>query len=90
MTAPTPAAMAADSQIDASGRHPGVQSLARYFDSTHLSADLAAVVAPFRTLATELLGQVRTDSAELTVALRHLLESKDAAVRARLDELRAG
>lgn len=61
-------------------RHP----LLRYFAYAHLPEGLQFVSKPFRELAATL--DVRLpDGAEKTVALRKLLESKDAAVRAALD-----
>jgi hypothetical protein len=71
-------------EMAATGRHPGVHALVRYFAWSHLPNGLQAVSAPFGRLALELLG-VLPDSAELTVALRKLLEAKDCAVRAALD-----
>jgi hypothetical protein len=68
----------------ASGRHAGVASLVRYFAWAHLPVRLQAVSAPFGLLALELLA-VLPDSAELTTALRKLIEAKDCAVRAALD-----
>lgn len=66
------------------GRHPGTQSLVRYFAWSHLPEALQAVSAPFGLLALQLV-KMLPDSAELTAALRKLLEAKDCAVRAALD-----
>ena len=55
--------------------------LLRWFECGHLPPHLQAASAPFGDLARELCAQLRP-SAERTVALRKLLESKDAAVRA--------
>jgi hypothetical protein len=66
------------------GRHPGTQQLVRYFAWAHLPEALQAVSAPFGLLALQLL-DVLPDNAELTTALRKLLEAKDCAVRAALD-----
>ncbi|WP_326742572.1 hypothetical protein [Streptomyces sp. NBC_01768] len=63
-----------------SDAHP----LLRYFAWTHLPAHLAAVSKPYGELAERLADELPT-GAEKTVALRKLLESKDAAVRAALD-----
>lgn len=53
----------------------------RYFDHRHLtSSRLHEVSAKFQRLADELV-RMLPDGPELTVALRKLLESKDAAVR---------
>jgi len=56
----------------------------RYFNFDHLPADLRAVSARFQHLAIALVALLpRTP--ERTVALRKLLESKDAAVRCAVD-----
>lgn len=60
--------------------HPSIAALLRWFESSHLPAHLQVVVKPYQQLALDL--SVQPSSAELTVALRKLLESKDAAVRA--------
>ena len=65
-------------------RHPGTVSLLRYFDYRHLPSDLGVVSMQFHHLAHELADRL-PDSAELTTALRKLLEGKDAAVRAAID-----
>lgn len=54
----------------------------QYFEYGHLPERLAAVSQPFCALAHLLAASL--DGPELTVALRKLLESKDAAVRAAL------
>ncbi|RKN35953.1 hypothetical protein [Streptomyces hoynatensis] len=55
----------------------------RFFQSTHLPAHLREVSQKFETLAYD-LAAMDLDGPELTVALRKLLEAKDAAVRAAL------
>ena len=55
----------------------------RWFRYSHLPERLQLVSAPFGTLAVTLV-EMLDPSAERTVALRKLLESKDAAVRAAL------
>lgn len=55
--------------------------LMRYFAYDHLPERLQPVSAPFYGLALELLKFVDVDEAEREVALRKLLEAKDAAVR---------
>lgn len=74
-------------QVDAGG-HDGApvanappHKLLRYFAFTHLPAHLQAVSKPFSDAAHALAGLDVVDEAERTVALRKLLESKDAAVR---------
>lgn len=58
------------------------EPIMKYFAFTHLPLQLQSVSMPFSALAERLLALPR--SAERTVALRKLLESKDAAVRAAL------
>ncbi|MET9479890.1 hypothetical protein [Streptomyces sp. NPDC006638] len=56
----------------------------RYFKFGHLPDHLKAVSAPFADLANQLADSL-PPGPETSVALRKLLESKDAAVRAALD-----
>jgi hypothetical protein len=60
-------------------RYPILQ----FFAWSHLPPHLAAVSQPFSVLA-DLLVETLPDGPELSVALRKLLEAKDAAVRARV------
>ena len=53
----------------------------RWFEFDHLPPHLQAVSRPYADLARALTGSIPA-SQELAVALRKLLESKDAAVRA--------
>lgn len=55
----------------------------RFFEADHLPDHLAAVSEPFGVLARDLADNL-PPSAELSTALRKLLEAKDAAVRAAL------
>lgn len=59
------------------------EPLLQYFKHAHLPPHLAAVSAPFADLAHTLVRKLPR-SAERTVAVRKLLESKDCAVRALL------
>lgn len=61
----------------------GEDPLLRFFEYTHLPEPLQLVSRPFCELALQLAHDLPR-SAERTVALRKLLESKDAAVRAAL------
>jgi len=61
-------------------RHPAVAELLQFFTYAHLPLDLATASAPFCTLAQ--IVAAGPGGAETTVALRKLLEAKDAAVRA--------
>jgi len=56
----------------------------RYFTYAHLKPELAGISQPFATMANWLEG-ILPAGPEKSVALRKLLESKDAAVRAGLD-----
>lgn len=55
----------------------------RWFEYEHLPEDLQKVSAPFCELA-ESMCRIVAPGPERTVALRKLLEAKDAAVRAKL------
>lgn len=57
----------------------------QFFKFGHLPLDLARVAKPFCELALQ-LSTTLPSNPERTVALRKLLESKDAAVRAYLAE----
>lgn len=60
--------------------HPGIQHVLNFFGYAHLPEHLQAVSKPFSDLAHQVASA--SSNAETTVALRKLLESKDAAVRA--------
>ena len=60
--------------------HPGTQHIMQFFAYDHLPANLQAVSRPFGDLALQVL--TGPSNPETTVALRKLLEAKDAAVRA--------
>ena len=71
-------------------RHPSITSLLAQFRYEHLPPDLREVSRLFADLAYRMVepahdGGLGLDGAELTVALRKLLEAKDCAVRARLE-----
>lgn len=63
--------------------NPAIQHVLKFFTYTHLPERLQAISAPFAELAHQ-IAERSPDSPETTVALRKLLESKDAAVRAAL------
>lgn len=63
--------------------HPAIAGVLKYFSWEHLPAHLQEVSKPFGELAQQ-VAERAPDSAETTVALRKLLEAKDAAVRAAL------
>lgn len=63
--------------------HPAVQHVLDYFQYAHLPPALQAISKPFCDLA-ESVAERSPANPETTVALRKLLEAKDAAVRAGL------
>lgn len=69
--------------IDVSDRAGATVHIVQFFAYNHLREPLAQVSAVFERTAGTLLSMLE-DSPELTVALRKLLEAKDAAVRAAL------
>lgn len=62
---------------------PIIESTLRHFRYEHLPEFLQEVSKPFSVLANKIAS--RSSSHETYVSIRKLLESKDAAVRARLD-----
>jgi len=60
--------------------HPSVEHILQFFTYSHLPEHLQAVSRPFSELAEVVAAS--SANAETTVALRKLLEAKDAAVRA--------
>lgn len=64
--------------------HPAITHIMKHFRYSHLPEHLQEVSRPFCELAKEVAE--RSDNPETTVALRKLLEAKDAAVRAALPE----
>ena len=65
--------------------HPAIRNVLKYFAYDHLPEHLQAVSRLFSILADDLAAR-SPESAETTVALRKLLEAKDAAVRAALEK----
>lgn len=63
--------------------HPATEHVLKFFSYTHLPEKLQTVSKPFAELA-KIIAERTPDSPETTVALRKLLEAKDAAVRAAL------
>lgn len=59
------------------------EPIMQFFEYSHLPPHLQDVSAPFQRLAQEVVDCLPRNP-ERTVALRKLLESKDAAVRAKL------
>ena len=71
--------------VNAEGRHPGTQQLARWFTSDHLPDDARPPSAACAELAQEMIDAI-PDGPELSAGLRHLLEAKDCFVRAKITE----
>ncbi len=63
--------------------HPAIANVLKFFAYAHLPAKLQEISRPFCELANKVANDA-PDNAETTVALRKLLEAKDAAVRAQL------
>lgn len=60
------------------------EPIMKFFNFSHLQGDVQEISRPFKEVARHIKKLPRC--AERTVALRKLLESKDAAVRAYLDD----
>lgn len=71
------------SNVDASKLHPSIAHFIPLFAYAHLPPKLQAVSSRFAELAGHIMREC--EGPEATVALRKLLESKDAAVRASLN-----
>lgn len=63
-----------------------VEPILQFFETAHLPEKLQAISKPFGELAERMIHTLPRN-AERTVALRKLLESKDAAVRASIARL---
>lgn len=63
--------------------HPATTQVLRFFDYEHLNGSARGVSQEFSALAWE-MARILPEDPETTVALRKLLEAKDAAVRAAL------
>lgn len=65
-------------------RDPSVHAVARWFRADHMPQEAlhGDVAREFQAFTLRLLDLISNDSIEMTVALRKLLEAKDAAVRA--------
>jgi hypothetical protein len=61
------------------------EKIMKWFEYAHLPPHLQEVSKKFHEMAWSIVEMIPAGSAERTVALRKLLESKDAAVRARID-----
>ncbi len=63
--------------------HPATTHVLKFFSCAHLPQKLQDISKPFCDLAQQ-VAERAPDNQETTVALRKLLEAKDAAVRAAL------
>ena len=63
--------------------HPAIEHVLKFFKYAHLPEKLQAISQPFSELAQQVAFRA-PDNWETAVALRKLLEAKDAAVRAAL------
>jgi hypothetical protein len=63
--------------------HPAISHVLKFFSYSHLPPKLQEVSKSFSELAQQ-VAERAPDNQETTVALRKLLEAKDAAVRATL------
>lgn len=63
--------------------HPAIRHVLQFFKYDHLPPHLQEISRPFGELA-QVVAARAPDNQESTVALRKLLEAKDAAVRAAL------
>jgi hypothetical protein len=61
-------------------RHPATQAILQFFEYSHLKPELQVVSRQFAELAEKVADG--PNNPEATIALRKLLEAKDAAVRA--------
>lgn len=66
--------------------NPAIEHLMQFFEYAHLPTHLQAVSRPFAELAA--IVYLSANNPETTVALRKLLEAKDAAVRAVISRAR--
>lgn len=70
------------SDWDLMSRHPSVEAITQFFDSSHLPAHLATIATKFEKLKDDVLEDVKEDTPEVMAGLRKLLEAKDCFVRA--------
>jgi len=70
--------------VNADGRHPATQQLAKFFTFDHLPDDLFPPSRSCAELAQEMVNKL-PDGPELTTGLRKLLEAKDSFVRAAIE-----
>lgn len=74
---------AAEDEVPSHRKHGHSDHILQFFSSSHLPPSLRDVSRPFGDLAEKIVETIPRNP-ERTVALRKLLEAKDAAVRAHL------
>lgn len=72
-----------DLHIKSTLTHPATEHILQFFKYAHLPDALQRISKPFCELAHWMVDHDDLGGPELTVALRKLLEAKDAAVRSR-------
>lgn len=68
-------------------RHPSVEAVNRFFESSHLPEPLKQVMEETISYRNTILALITEDDPELTVGLRKLLEAKDCFIRAKVAEV---
>ncbi len=75
---------------DTEDRHPSTHNIAKWLDPSPAVREQGGPVENVANIIADaaeyVLDSIQKDSPELTAGLRHLLEAKDAFVRAALDE----
>lgn len=67
------------------GRHQAVQDIARRFEVDHLvNPDARQIGMACARLASEMVQRITRDDPELTKALGHLADARDAFIRAKI------
>lgn len=69
--------------MDLDNRHPTTRDIAKHFRYDHLPPALQAISKPCHDLAADMIAAL-PDGHQLATGLQHLLEAKDAFVRANL------
>lgn len=69
-------------------RHPSIVEKLEHFEHDHLAEPLRYIVAEFNDLAHWLADEIASHP-QLAIALQKLIEAKDAAVRAKVAQLKA-
>lgn len=62
--------------------HPSICEKLQWFEHGHLPEHLAEVSEKFAELAHQLVGPLALSGPQTTLALQHLIDAKDCAVRA--------